>query len=178
MSKPPQNDDDDKTLFQQYLKGTRPLQSDRRLPENTRRSTKPQARQPQPTEQGALSLRLDPDIDVNQTLFFHRGGLQHSYIKRLKRGDIAIDARLDLHGQTLDQAQGSLTQFIHHSCDSGLRCVLVVHGRGLGSENGRPLLKQAVSQWLTQLDSVIAYASAIPSHGGVGALYVILRRLR
>jgi len=179
MSNPPQDndEDDDSALFHDFMKGVRPLQSDRRPPENTRHSTKPQQR-PLPPVIGATSLRINPDVDVNHTLFYHRGGLQHNYIKRLKRGDIKYESRLDLHGQNLEQAQRSLIHFINASCEAEMRCVLVVHGRGLGSENQRPLLKQAVSQWLTQMEPVLAYASAIPAHGGVGAVYVILRRRR
>ena len=177
MSNPPSDDeDDDNALFQQYMKGTRPLNSDRRMPENVRHKARPQKRSATPSSP-SLPLRIDTNIDQNNSLFYHRGGLQHAYLKRLKRGDIKIEARLDLHGQTLDQAQRSLSQFIEASVDAGLRCVLIVHGRGLGSEN-RPLLKQAVSQWLPQINRVLAFSSAIPSHGGVGAVYVILRRQR
>jgi len=177
MSKPPQDndEDDDDTLFHQYMKGTRPLQSDRRAPENSRHSARP-LKQQQAGKSRELDLHFDTHIDINNNLFYHRGGLQHAYLKRLKRGDIAIDARLDLHGQRLEQAQRSLRQFIADCQESQRRCVLIIHGRGLRSDNQQPLLKQAVAQWLPQIDAVLAFSSAIPAHGGVGAVYVILRR--
>lgn len=172
-----QDDDDDSNLFRQMMKGTRPLQSDTRMPENTRHSTRPQKRHGKPATTSA-PLYLDTRIDINKTLFYHRGGLQHAVIKRLKRGEIPYEARLDLHGQRLEQAQLSVQQFIDQSCQAGMHCVLIVHGRGLGSDERKPLLKQAVNQWLPQIPDVLAFASAIPAHGGVGALYVILRRRR
>jgi len=181
MNQPPHDkddsEDDDSDLFRQMMKGTRPLQSDTRMPENTRHSTRPQKRQTKPPA-ASVPLYLDTRIDINKTLFYHRGGLQHAVIKHLKRGDIPYEARLDLHGQRLEKAQHSLQQFIDRSCEAGMHCVLIVHGRGVGSDDNKPLLKQAVNQWLPQIPDVLAFASAIPAHGGVGAVYVILRRRR
>jgi len=174
---PDHDEDDDSSLFRQFTKGTKPLKSDIRAPENKTRSARPRKsslrQMPKPA-----AFTIDPDIDRNHSLFFHRGGLQHHLLKRFKRGDIPIESRLDLHGQTLDQAHHSVHQFIQRCSEAHLRCVLIVHGRGLGSEDGRPKLKQAVAQWLPSFDTVLAYCSATPAHGGVGAMYVMLRRRR
>lgn len=168
--------DDDSDIFRQYMKGTKPLHSDQRVPENTTHKPRPKSRRHPQLGEPFTPLQFNADIDANRSLFFHRGGLQQSKLKQLKRGLIPIDARLDLHGQTLASAEKSLLHFIEQAQTSDAHCVLIIHGRGLGSEQGKPVLKQAVNQWLRQLDQVLAFTSAIPAHGGHGSVYVVLRR--
>ncbi|MBT6121917.1 MAG: hypothetical protein HOH48_00965 [Candidatus Puniceispirillum sp.] len=102
------------------------------------------------------------------------GGTQ----KRLFRGDVKIDARLDLHGFTAAQAQRKLTQFLGQAKVSGYRCILVITGKGV---RGEGVLRSSVPDWLKRAplcDMVLAMAQAKPSDGGAGALYVLLRRQR
>ena len=102
------------------------------------------------------------------------GGTQ----KRLFRGDVTIDARLDLHGFNAAQAQRKLTQFLGQARLSGYRCILVITGKGA---RGEGVLRHAVPDWLKRpplADLVLAIAQAKPRDGGAGALYVLLRRQR
>ncbi|WP_438996565.1 Smr/MutS family protein [Candidatus Puniceispirillum sp.] len=102
------------------------------------------------------------------------GGTQ----KRLFRGDVKIDARLDLHGYNAAQAQQKLTQFLSQAKASGYRCILVITGKGA---RGTGILRSAVPDWLKSAplsQLVLAMAQAKPSDGGAGALYVLLRRQR
>lgn len=98
---------------------------------------------------------------------------------RLRRGQLPIEARLDLHGLTQDQAHRRLTAFIRASIDSGRRCVLVITGKGSTGQGG--VLRQSVPRWLNEpalRPLVVAIQQAQPRDGGEGALYVLLKRLR
>ncbi|MBT5416039.1 MAG: DNA mismatch repair protein MutS, partial [Rhodospirillaceae bacterium] len=108
-------------------------------------------------------------------------GLDRRTADRLRRGLLPIDARIDLHGMIQAEAHGALTEFIHDSASAGLRCVLVITGRGSRSAGGMGVLRAAVPDWLNRpvcRGFVLAFAPAQPRHGGDGALYVLLRRKR
>ena len=99
--------------------------------------------------------------------------------ERLKRGQIRIERKLDLHGRTQTEAHGELDRFLTMASVSGLRCILVVTGKG--GVDGRGVLRQMVPRWLDEADNrqkVLTYCPAQPRHGGDGALYVLLRRRR
>lgn len=99
--------------------------------------------------------------------------------RRLKLGRQPIDARLDLHGMTQDQAHLRLERFLADHQKSGARCVLVITGKG--GRNGEAVLRAMVPRWLHEAGlrgRVITYTPARPEHGGAGALYVLLKRVR
>lgn len=106
-------------------------------------------------------------------------GLDKRTGERLKKGEMEIDGRLDLHGMTQDAAHGALLSFITRAYDSGRRCLLVITGKG-----GRPgpgVLKTQVPRWLNQAplrERIIGFSWAQPKHGGEGALYVLIKRRR
>lgn len=105
--------------------------------------------------------------------------LDRRILKRLRNGDYSIQATLDLHGLTQVEAKEALLRFVERCRGEGKRCVLVIHGRGKNSENRIPVLKEGVQRWLTQGRlgrQVLAFCSARPKDGGVGAIYVLLRR--
>jgi DNA-nicking Smr family endonuclease len=104
-----------------------------------------------------------------------RAGLDGRTQRRLFRGDVPIDRRLDLHGHTAARAQAKLQSFIEDAAYSGCRCVLVITGKGAG------VLQSHVPDWLKRapLSSlVLALAEARQTDGGSGAFYVLLRRQR
>jgi DNA-nicking Smr family endonuclease len=114
-------------------------------------------------------------------------GLDKASSERLKRGQYPIEARIDLHGMTQDDAHRSLGDFIARSARAGLRCVLVITGKGLrrlddehpGSGREIGILRNAAPRWLNEAPNrarILAFAAAQPRHGGGGALYVLLRR--
>jgi DNA-nicking Smr family endonuclease len=103
-------------------------------------------------------------------------GIDRASAERLKRGRQPIEARLDLHGMTQDEAHPALARFIQTSRDDGKRCVLVITGRGA---LGGGVLRAAVPRWLGEpafRPHLLAIATAQPRDGGAGALYVMLRR--
>jgi DNA-nicking Smr family endonuclease len=100
-------------------------------------------------------------------------------VRRLRDGAFALEAHLDLHGLDRHEAKSAVRDFIERARSEGRRCVLLVHGRGLGSKEGVPVLKERLREWLTRGGigrKVLAFASARPCDGGTGALYVLLRR--
>jgi DNA-nicking Smr family endonuclease len=123
-------------------------------------------------------------FDITETEEYVEGmrvGLDPRLVTRLRRGEYAMQQHIDLHGMTQPAAKEALIAFIVGSVRKGLRAVLVVHGRGLGSPGGRPVLKHGVADWLshgTIGGHVLAFASARPHDGGAGATYVLLRRER
>jgi DNA-nicking Smr family endonuclease len=101
-------------------------------------------------------------------------GIGPDVLRRLRRGDWAIQAQLDLHGLRRDQAREQLAAFVRECHRLGRRCVRVVHGKGLGSPGKTPVLKSKVHSWLVQKAQVLAFVQAKPSEGGAGALVVLL----
>jgi DNA-nicking Smr family endonuclease len=101
--------------------------------------------------------------------------------ERLKRGQLAIDGRIDLHGMTQDDAHAALARFVNASRAMGRRCVLVITGKGRPGPEGGGVLKQAVPRWLNEpslRSQILAFVAAQPKDGGAGALYVLLKRVR
>ncbi len=106
-------------------------------------------------------------------------GLDAGIVRKLRRGDYAVQGHLDLHGQTRQEAKGAVEIFLRDARRAGKRCVVVVHGRGLHSRDQLPVLKDALKTWLGQARfarHVLAFATARPVDGGAGAVYVLLRR--
>ncbi len=106
-------------------------------------------------------------------------GLDRRILKRLRKGDYALQGHVDLHGMTRDEARAAVEKFIAASRAAGKRCVLIAHGRGLNSKDQIPVLKERVKTWLERGRlgrAVLAFCSARPCDGGAGAVYVLLRR--
>jgi len=100
---------------------------------------------------------------------------------RLRRGELQIEARLDLHGMTLEQAHRALAPFLLAAREAGRRTVLVITGKGRRSEGSLGVLRDAVPRWLNEpglRPQIVAFCHAQPRHGGDGAYYVLLRRQR
>lgn len=144
--------------------------------------------QPQPIarhhladEQAALmeslsdEFTVDTLMDSDENLSFARPGVGPDVLSKLRRGNWVIQAQLDLHGYRRDQAREALGEFLRQSRKRGIRCVRVIHGKGLGSVNKEPVLKHKVRNWLAQKDEVMAFCQARAADGGAGALVVLLK---
>jgi len=113
-------------------------------------------------------------LDTDDQLSFRRPGIGTDVTARLRAGHWSIQRQLDLHGLRVDEARETLGEFIRQANKGGLRCVRVVHGKGLGSPGKSPVLKGRVQRWLVQKREVLAYVQARPAEGGAGALVVLL----
>jgi len=167
--------------FRQAMRGIKPLKSEARVP-TTKPKPKPQARFSKADEREVLAESLEDDIDTlahgyGDALRFHRQHVGKRTLRKLQRGGYSVQAELDLHGMTLAEAKPRLADFIEYSASQGKYCVRVVHGKGLGSGDRGPVLKNAVNRWLRKWDNVLAFVSTRQVDGGTGAIYVLLQQV-
>lgn len=107
-------------------------------------------------------------------------GIDRNTLERLKKGRLAIEAKLDLHGLTQEGAHTALSGFVTNSHALGRRCLLVITGKG-GTGKGTGILRQSTPRWLNESPLralILAIATAQPKDGGDGALYILLKRRR
>ena len=114
-------------------------------------------------------------LDTDDALSFRRPGIGTDVTRKLRRGGWAIQREIDLHGLRQDDAREALSGFIREAHRRGLRCVRVVHGKGLGSPGKTPVLKGKVHGWLVQKNEVLAFVQARADEGGAGAVVVLLK---
>ena len=141
----------------------------------------PIARQHLADEQAALAESLSDDfsietlLDTDAALSFARNGIGPDTLRKLRRGHWVIQSQLDLHGLRTDEAREALADYLRSAARRGQRCVRIIHGKGLGSINKEPVLKNKVRNWLVQKEEVLAFCQAKASDGGSGALVVLLK---
>jgi DNA-nicking Smr family endonuclease len=132
-------------------------------------------------EQAALQeslsdeFNVDTLLDTDEALSFARTGVGADIVRKLRRGNWVIQGQLDLHGMRRDEAREALAEFLRNATKRGVRCVRIIHGKGLGSVNKEPVLKNKVRSWLVQKEEVIAFCQARAVDGGAGALVVLLK---
>jgi DNA-nicking Smr family endonuclease len=141
-----------------------------------------EAEEDEPSPHGALADRLKQRREPTTPLESDGAlpAIDRRTAERLRRGQIAIEAQIDLHGLTQDEAFTAIQDFLAESLQAGRRCVLVITGKGTARDGGG-VLRSSVPRWLTEgiyRQHLIGIAVAFPQHGGEGALYVLLRRLR
>jgi len=115
------------------------------------------------------------NVQGETPLSYRKPGVRDQVARRLRRGLYPIEGELDLHGVSQAHARTLLAHFIASSQSQGLRCVRVIHGKGMRSGERGAVLKSAVNEWLRRHFDVMAFSSARPLDGGAGALYVLLR---
>lgn len=118
-----------------------------------------------------ITSLLDTDADLS----YRRPGVGPDVPQKLRRGVWSIQAQVDLHGLRTDDAREALGKFIRTAHKQGIRCIRVVHGKGLGSPGKAPVLKDKVRRWLVQKAEVLCFVQAPPMQGGKGALLVLLQ---
>jgi DNA-nicking Smr family endonuclease len=179
-SKRPSLSDTDRSLFRQAVADAKPLpHHGKALREND--APPPYPVQSYLDEQEALRESLAAEwtaedwLDSGDEPNFLRPGLARQVLRKLRSGTWVIQNELDLHGLDRWQAREALADFLASCVKRGVRCVRVIHGKGLGSKNREPVLKTKVKHWLTQREEVLAYCQARPVDGGSGALVVLLK---
>jgi DNA-nicking Smr family endonuclease len=173
-------DDNEHDLFRKAVGKIRPVKQDKIHPKPKRRKPVPDQtlRDQRAVMDSLLSDEYEPaDVETGDELLYTRPGLQHMVIRKLRRGQYAIEAELDLHGATVVQAREAVDAFLKSARDRDKRVVRIIHGKGKSSEGKMPVLKVKVNSWLRQKDEVLAFCSARPNDGGTGAVYVLLKRI-
>jgi DNA-nicking Smr family endonuclease len=120
-------------------------------------------------------IRWDEATENGDELSFVRPGISRQILRRLRRGDWVSKGELDLHGLNRRDAKTELANFLYECKRSGIRCIRIIHGKGLGSKNREPVLKLHVRHWLMQREDVLAFVQARPIDGGGGAVMVLLK---
>jgi DNA-nicking Smr family endonuclease len=171
---------DEEALLREALKGVAPL----------RDSGKASTRPPPPPPIPVQALREDEQVlhdslsdltpvevgtETGEELVFLRPGLSNQVLRKLRRGFWATQDQLDLHGLRTDDARQLMVDFLNAALKHGMRCVRVVHGKGLRSVNAQPVLRAKVGKWLAQRDEVLAFVQARPEDGGSGAVMILLK---
>lgn len=117
-----------------------------------------------------------PQLKSNDLLEYRNDGVQHGVYKKLRMGRYEIEARLDLHRMTVDQARREVFQFLRECYHYELRTVIILHGKGDRNPEGIATIKSHLAVWLPQIEEVMAFHSAQKQHGGTGAVYVMLKK--
>ena len=168
---------DDATLFREAVGPVRVIETD--LPAVEAPKPRPDTRRHDEDEADALRETMRQPLDalayaMGEVLEFRRDEVAAPTLKRLKRGEFAVQDELDLHRMRVDEAEAALRVFLGEARRSQFPCVRLVHGKGLRSEAG-PVLKALVDRVLRHRGDVLAFASAPPAQGGTGATLVLLR---
>jgi DNA-nicking Smr family endonuclease len=173
-------DADDREALRRALAGVKPLGRVRRqaprlpppppLPLQTRRDERAVL-----AESITGPLSAEEALDSGVELTYLRDGVSRQALRRLRRGHWVVQDGLDLHGMNRVEAAQQVAEFVRAAAARGLRCVRIVHGKGLGSKNREPVLKGKLRAWLTPRDEVLAYCQAPADDGGSGALLVLLK---
>jgi len=167
-------------LFRRSIGAVAPLTPPDKLTVSSPRPL-PIARQRMADEQAALQESLSDDftietlLETDEALSYARNGIGQDVVRKLRRGHWVIQSQLDLHGLRTDEARVALGEFLRGAVKRGMRCVRVIHGKGLGSINKEPVLKNKVRNWLVQKDEILAFCQAKAADGGAGALIVLLK---
>ena len=170
--------EEERALFRAAVAGAKPILSDKIHHEPPPPPAIP--RQRRRDEAAALAESLHPaplelGLEGGDEPTFLRPGLARGVLRDLRRGRWVVQDHLDLHGATRDEARPLLADFLAEALRRGLRCVRIVHGKGLGSPGREPVLKGWVRVWLAQRPEVLAYCQARAAEGGSGALVALLK---
>jgi DNA-nicking Smr family endonuclease len=179
--------DDEAASFAAAMADVRPLVVDARIDAPAPATLT--VRQPVDEDSEALAVLSDlvtgnGAFDISDSSEYVEGavvGLDPRILRRLRRGEFAYQAILDLHGMSAPAARVEVERFVLGAIAAGHRGVLIVHGRGRNSKDNVPILKERLKSWLARGRigrGILAFTSARPADGGTGALYVLLRRRR
>lgn len=123
-----------------------------------------------------LDMAFDPGLmEMGEELSYLRDGYPPKLLRQLKRGQYSVQDEIDLHHMNAAAAQSTISAFLAEAAEHGFHCVRIVHGKGLRSKAGGPVLKVLTDRLLRHRDDVIAFASARPMQGGTGAAVVLLK---
>ncbi|HET7674193.1 MAG TPA: Smr/MutS family protein [Gammaproteobacteria bacterium] len=169
---------EDAALFREQIGEVRRIHADKVTPVKKRpppRARFRRAEELQVLEESLASIADTAELGAGDELFFAQPGIDQRVLKRLRRGQFAVGGECDLHGLTVNAARVVVTDFLAECAARDIRCVRIIHGKGLGSGSRGPVIKQHLAAWLRRRADVLAFSSARPADGGTGALYVLLK---
>ena len=175
--------EDDFDLFKEELKGVKRIKNER---VNLHQANEAPSLAQQAAKEAALGIKKKRDKNPLTTEFvnmvkpddwleYKKDGVQEAVYKKLRLGKYTIEDTIDLHRRTVKEARDDVYHFIKHCMNKDKRLVLITHGKGERSQP-QAIIKSFVNHWLQQLTDVIAFHSAQKQHGGVGSVYVLLKK--
>ncbi|MFL1406376.1 DNA endonuclease SmrA [Marinobacter sp. M1N3S26] len=174
---------DERLLFLEQMKDVRRIRRPNRAEVSTPKELTPGHLERQRAAVDARVRDANPltasDVDpltAHDILSWQRPGIQHGVFRKLRLGQYPIEARLDLHRMTVEEARREVFGFVKDCVRYGLRSVIILHGKGERNPDGIAQLKSYLARWLPELDEVLAFHSAQKHHGGTGAVYVMVRK--
>jgi DNA-nicking Smr family endonuclease len=179
------HDEDDLLLFRKILKDVVPLKKSERHPAFQKKTMLPSskitfAKRIQHEEKNGapnfvMSDFKDHWVDGDAPLFFAKNGISSELLRKIKRQNVKISRWLDLHGLTVHEALDTTEKFIRECHENAIRHVGLIHGKGFRGASKKPILKNALNDWLREHPGVLAFLSTTPKNGGGGALHVLLK---
>lgn len=168
--------EEDLKAFHEAVKGVKPLKNNKiRL--STRRHPPKVAHRRHQEELPDLTLNealtLSP-VSSEEFIQYRQTGVSHKILRNLRKGQYNVEAKLDLHGMSIEKAIHAVDCFLKQCIHEGVRVALIIHGKGHHSH--MPILKNKLNHWLRDIQPVLAFCSAAPTHGSRGAIYVLLKR--
>lgn len=127
-------------------------------------------------DRNPLTSDMVEPLTAHDVLSWQRPGVQHGVFRKLRLGQYPLEARLDLHRMTVEEARREVFGFVSDCVRHGLRSVIILHGKGERNPDGIAQLKSYIAKWLPELNDVLAFHSAQKRHGGTGAVYVMIRK--
>ena len=174
----------DKHFFDQEMAGVRPLKNEAPQPVQRPREKpgpgtlyrRAAAQRPAEGDDNFLTTGFVEFVHSQEVLSFKRSGIQNGVFQTLQRGGYRIDATLDLHLMTVEEARVEVFAFIRDCIRYEVRTALINHGKGTRSKDSRAMIKSYLARWLPQFKEIMAFHSAQGFHGGTGAVYLLLRK--
>ena len=173
MGSAPEDDDE----FKRAVADAQPLKAPRKVVHQRR--PEPLPRQRVRDERAVLDeslgpVSLDDALDSGNELTYLADGLRRDVLRKLRRGHWVVEDELDLHGMNRHTAALAVADFLKTARKRSMRCLRIVHGKGLGSHNREPVLKGLLRKWLLR-EEVLAFSQAPAAQGGAGAVLVLLK---
>lgn len=172
-----------KALFLEEMKGVAPIKSDNRAEIDKSAETTPGQEERRKAavrlktlDQNYLQSEGVPLLQSADVLAYKKDGVQNGVFRKLRLAQYPLEARLDLHRKTVEEARQEVWQFIRDCMRYELRSVIILHGKGDRNKDQTALLKSYVNHWLKDIPEVLAFHSALTRHGGTGAVYVLLKK--
>lgn len=181
--------EEDKSLFMSAMQDVKPLTKEKRTVAANQKKPKADSQQMMkqlkkrrfnqtkpPLDEHDFGFRKNNDsVEAFEKLSYAQPGVRAKETNALKKGNFKLDAELDLHGFTRDQAEIKILQFLKECMQYQCRYIRIIHGKGYNSGERFPVIKNTTYQVLKANNNVIAFHSAAEKDGGVGAINILLK---
>jgi len=178
MAKKPSLNPEDIAAFEKAVQGTKKISYKKAILRTAAPQAKPKKTSPIWSDE-APPFKEDDSLNLvggEEFIAFKQTGISHKRLRKLRKGQYNVDAVLDLHGLTVENAKVAVYHFLQQCMHNNIQVALIIHGKGHHSQMAT--LKNKLNHWLRDINIVLAFCSAAPTHGSRGAVYVLLKQNR